>query len=212
MLSTGDHIVKRKGFPDRVLSAFHAVPSRPMARLFHQGVGPLFFEAIMLTSERLHEVLHYDPETGGWRWLVNRGRTARAGDVAGAINDHGRRYIGVDGRKYKATRLAVLYMTGEWPKGEVDHRDLDRGNDRWENLRDATHAQNVQNRPAQKNSYTGFKGVNFYEINGRPYAWRVKIDANGICRRAYCYGTLSEAAALYEQWARELHGEFARAE
>jgi HNH endonuclease/AP2 domain len=165
-----------------------------------------------LTSERLHELLRYDPETGVWRWLLSRGGGHMAGDVAGSVRKDGRRCFKIDGRHYYASRLAWFYMKGSWPKGEVDHHDLDKGNDRWRNLREATHQQNNQNMGARRNSGTGFKGVSLQMNHGRPYAWFVSTTANGKRRWAYCYGTLAEAAALYEQWANELHGDFARIE
>ena len=62
-----------------------------------------------LKSERLHELLDYDPDTGVFTWLEKRGRV-RAGDVAGTLTDDGV-YIRVDGRRYSANQLAHLWMT-----------------------------------------------------------------------------------------------------
>lgn len=59
-----------------------------------------------------------------------------------------------------AHRLAWLYMTGEWPRQEIDHIDGDRANNKWLNLRDVDHATNMQNRRvAQSNNVGGFLGV-----------------------------------------------------
>jgi hypothetical protein len=33
----------------------------------------------MITAERLREVLHYEPKTGAWTWLVNRGGVSSIG-------------------------------------------------------------------------------------------------------------------------------------
>ena len=81
-----------------------------------------------LTCARLRELLHYDPETGEWTRLASivSGKGCvrhRVGDRAGWRSGGGYNYIGVDGGVYKTNRLAVLYMTGEWPQGYVDHRD-----------------------------------------------------------------------------------------
>ena len=165
-----------------------------------------------LTAERLRELLHYDPDTGVWTWLDPRANGVRIGDAAGWV-ENGRRRIHINSRNYLSAPLAWLYMTGGWPKLEIDHRDLDKLNDRWSNLREATHAQNIHNRRADKDSLTGVKGVSIHRNRrGRAAAWRVCIAANGKRRRALCHGTLGEAGALYEQWARELHGDFARVE
>lgn len=112
-----------------------------------------------LTAARLREVLHYDPKTGVFTWLVTRGAVT-AGDVAGSANSNLYLRIAVDGRKYQAHRLAWLYMRGEWPPHQIDHRDTDKLNNRWKNIRPATNRQNGQNkRKAQANNKSGFLGV-----------------------------------------------------
>ena len=113
----------------------------------------------MLTADRLRELLNYDPDTGVFTYRVTRAPRFRPGDMAGHVDVHGYRVIGLDLRIYKAHRLAGLYMTGEWPKHEVDHKNLDKADNRWVNLRPATHGQNRQNIGALKNNWTGCKGV-----------------------------------------------------
>jgi hypothetical protein len=99
-----------------------------------------------LTAEWLREVLAYDPLTGAFTWLVNRrGRFARKGMRAGTLTCRGYRQICVDCRLYDAGPLAVLWMTGQWPDRLVDHRNLNKGDDRWKNLREANHSQNGAN-------------------------------------------------------------------
>lgn len=98
-----------------------------------------------LTSERLRELLDYDPETGVFTNRFSRG-AAKAGAVAGrSIGSSGYLRIMVSGRHYLAHRLAWLYMTGEWPKEEVDHINRDKIDNRWANLREATRTDNAIN-------------------------------------------------------------------
>lgn len=99
-----------------------------------------------LTANRLRELLHYNPDTGAWAWRQSNGRRVHAGMQAGSINGCGKRAIQVDGATYLGARLAWLYMTGEWPERLVDHVNRVRDDDRWENLREATHSQNSINR------------------------------------------------------------------
>src|SRR5262245_46971759 len=115
-----------------------------------------------LTADRLRELLEYDPETGLWRWLQRVNPRCKTGWFAGTLmspkgSNTSYFLIGVDRRHYLAHRLAFLYMTGEWPSGELDHRDLDGTNNRWANLREATRAQNAANM-ALRNS-AGLKGI-----------------------------------------------------
>ena len=53
---------------------------------------------------------------------------------AGYINSDGYRSITIDGREYFAHDLVWLYMTGELPKGEVEHINRNNDDNRWCNL------------------------------------------------------------------------------
>jgi len=162
-----------------------------------------------LTQARLKEILHYDPETGLWVWLVDANRRwAKAGSIAGKLCK-GAIIITFKGRGYFAHRLAFLYMTGKWPKDEVDHRDLDASNNRWKNLREATHAQNMRN-VRLKSNVTGFKGVYVYKHKGGKKFFS-QIMFEGVVHWLGIYDTSGEASLAYTKAAQELHGDFARA-
>jgi len=160
----------------------------------------------LVTVERLKELLNYDPGTGLFTWLATskRGGHAKAGAVAGCLS-HGYPVIRIDGQLYGAHRLAILYMTGKWPANEVDHRNMDRADNRWANLREVTRSENMRNRRRRPDNATGFKGV---QRNGRNFQAVIEINGKRICR-----GTFTTAAAAHEAYgnaALELHGEFAR--
>lgn len=143
----------------------------------------------MLTVERLHEVLHYDPETGAFTWLCDTGGKAHAGDTAGWANAKGYREVEIDQRSYKAHRIAWLYMTGVWPKHLIDHEDTDKSNNAWRNLREATTAQNAQNRQgANANNILGILGV---RASGLRYEARIRLDGKLI--RLGSFATVDQA-------------------
>jgi hypothetical protein len=128
-----------------------------------------------LTAERLRDVLHYDPGTGVFTWRMRTSRCVHVGDVAGMIHVHdGYRRIGIDGLLYKASRLAWLYTTGEFPTSGIDHVNLVRADDRLCNLREATSSQNNANAPMRKDAKSGFKGV-----HRRKNKWVAEIQVNG---------------------------------
>ena len=100
-----------------------------------------------LNQDTLRHLLDYDPETGIWTWRNPLPRSKMwPGDLAGRITSHGRRQIRIASGFYYSARLAWLYMTGEWPKDQVDHINRIRDDDRWINLRAATQSQNSYNR------------------------------------------------------------------
>ena len=125
---------------------------------------------MILTQTKLRELLHYDPETGVWTWLNPLPRSkVKSGDIAGRIMDNGRRQIRIASGFYYSSRLAWLYMTGEWPLDQVDHENRNKSDDRWDNLREATQSQNSFNRTwAEANG--DFRGL--YAHGNK---WRVAI-------------------------------------
>jgi hypothetical protein len=123
------------------------------------------------TAERLRELLFYDPKDGIFTRRIATGN-APAGAIAGCVKADGCRYIKIDGRSYGAGRLAVMFMTGELPVNEVDHWNLDKADDRFDNLRPATHSQNMANiRPRGKLRLKGVVqlGDKFRAMIGRRY-------------------------------------------
>jgi hypothetical protein len=163
---------------------------------------------MMLTAERLRELLAYDPETGVFTRRVQaaRGR-GRAGDVAGWVEPDGYVRIRLDGRKCRAHRLAWLYMTGKWPNDQIDHINGRTGDNRWVNLRAATHSENQCNRPLQLNNSTGYKGV--YPYRG---AWRARIKKGGRFIHIGTFATAEAAHVARSSVLAEHHGDFARPE
>lgn len=99
-------------------------------------------------------------------------------------------------------------LLGAGPDIEVDHRDGDGLNCRRENLREATHAQNMANRAKQRNSSTGFTGVCWHARTGK---WQASIKVNGKNRYLGLYLTPEEAHAAHVEAAKQHHGEFSRA-
>lgn len=161
-----------------------------------------------ITQERLKEILKYHPETGEFKWLATLSNIARAGSTAGTIKKvQGYIQIRADGRCYYAHRLAWLYMTGSWPKNEIDHINGNPADNRFFNLREASRGENSSNRGIFVNNKSGVKGVHWHATKGR---WRVNLY---LCGKEYFFGyhTDLEFAELVASEARiKLHGEFSR--
>lgn len=163
----------------------------------HRIVPPVF------PAAHLREILHYDPDTGVFRWMVDIARRSRAGDEAGGLNAQGYRKIKIYGRVYACHRLAWAWMTGEWPEVLVDHRDGVKSNCRWLNLRLATEQVNAENRrAAHAGSVSGLLGVSFHR---RAKKWRAGIESGGKFYHLGHHDTPELAHAAYVAAKRRLH-------
>lgn len=145
-----------------------------------------------LTAERLRELLNYDPETGIFTWHAIRVGCG-VGKVAGCI-DKGAKYIviKIDRRLYRGHRLAYLWMTGAWPAYTIDHRDRDRSNNKWNNLRKATRKQNQENLPIDPRNKSGHRGVHWCKTDE---IWCASIGHHG---KKYALGRSKDIAIAIE--------------
>lgn len=159
----------------------------------------------MLTYTRLREVLHYYATTGQFRWLVKPNRNIRVGSIAGCLTDRGYIGIKIDGRRYKAHRLAWFFMTGSWPEDQVDHKDRDRANNRWLNLREANRHQNSRNAKLRVDNSSGVKGVYWIEKTKR---WRAVINGPKNKHLGY-FSSLVDATMARQEAERAHYGEYA---
>lgn len=141
---------------------------------------------------RLHETLRYDPVTGDFIWLKWRGSTAKPGSIAGATDSKGHRQIRFEGRLYLAHRLAWLMVHGRWPNGEIDHINRVRSDNRIENLRECSHAENSKNSSTYRNNRSGHRGVCFYTKYSK---WNAYIRANGRHKNLGYFENIEDAIA-----------------
>lgn len=155
----------------------------------------------ILSAARLRELLHYNPETGVFTWRVAGKGIPFIGAIAGGINRRGYWRIGVDLHRYMANVLAWLYMTGEWPTDDVDHKNGVRHDNRWDNLRPATRAVNNQNqRRARVDNKAGSLGV-----SPNRKKWAASITLDGSKTHLGSYATREEAYGVYLEAKRRMH-------
>lgn len=158
-----------------------------------------------ITQARLKEVLRYSPIVGVFEWRV-AGRKIRPGGLAGAVIGSGYVRITIDRVLYPAHQLAWLYMTGEWPEEQIDHRDGDRSNNAFKNLRLATEAQNSWNSKKKKNNKSGVKGVFFCNTTKK---WVATFEMNGKIAYRKFFPCMEEACTAIRAAREKLQGEFA---
>mgnify|MGYP003611564476 FL=1 len=117
---------------------------------------------------------------------------AKVGDRAGSRSKCNSRYLRIHGKKYLEHRVVWLYVTGEWPINEIDHKDHDRTNNRWENLREVTHAVNMKNKPRYASNSTGHSGIS---IDKRCGKYRAYLSIDKKPKSLGYFATLAEAIA-----------------
>lgn len=162
--------------------------------------------ASQITSARLKEILHYDPLSGNFTWLVIPCNPIKVGDRAGSKNADGYIVIGVDGIPTYAHRLAWLWMTGEWPTLAVDHESRRKGDNAWSNLRLATGPENAVNSKVRSDSISGVKGVRW---DAERLKWRAHI---GHGKKQLFLGRFTEqndAVNARKAAEKDLYGNFA---
>ena len=147
-------------------------------------------------------MLLYKPETGSFFRLTKPAPSARVGDLAGCDNGNGYLRITLDGASHYSHRLAWLYITGEWPKDQIDHINHIRDDNRWGNIREVTHQENQMNRSISPNNTSGVTGVHWDKCARK---WRAKIKREGKTINIGLFDCRLEAAK--ERLAAEMdHG------
>ena len=158
--------------------------------------------ASIISPDELRRHVSYDPLTG----IVTRlaGVERYKGKVAGNRRPDGYWVLQVAGRNMLAHRIGWILSHGPIPVGcQIDHRDGDRSNDRLDNLRCGSHADNQHNRKqALVDSRCGLMGVRFHRQSGK-WQSRITVSSKEICLG---YHSTPEAAhAAYLTAKRELH-------
>lgn len=171
------------------------------------------------SPEVLRQLLRYDAKTGKLFWkerpigfCPSEGEQKRwnaqfAGKEAIATKDkdgYGKGTIFARHVRAHVVVWAIVY--GAWPEQMIDHINGDSSDNRIENLRLATAAQNMRNSKSNRGS-SRFKGVTWHK---RDKCWQASIRADGATYYLGNHTTEEAAAMAYNTAALRHHGEFAR--
>jgi len=159
-----------------------------------------------ITQKRVRELFDYGPFTGKLIWKVSLSNRALIGSSAGGKSlSKGYSRVMIDKKSFAIHRLVWIYHNGEIPDGlDIDHKDLDRGNSRIENLRIATRSQNNVN--VRTRNMLGLKGV---KKNGGGFQARITIKGKRV--NLGTYETAEKAHQVYLEKSFQVNGEFTRA-
>jgi len=156
-----------------------------------------------VTQEQLKLYVSYAPMTGIFTRIKALGNQKARWEnkPTGSVSGNGYILIGLLGRQVQAHRLAWLYMTGNLPKQDIDHINGNKKDNRWENLRDVSRAENLHNqRKSNKNNISGYLGVSVKRSK-----YQARIVAEGKCQSLGVFDTPEEAHEAYIKAKRELH-------
>lgn len=139
-------------------------------------------------------------------WLYWKGKTGSRtfGRRAGCIKPNGYVKVRLNGTYYQASRLIWVFHHGDTPL-QIDHIDANPTNNRIENLRAVTQAENQRCRKSVWGAIP-LKGVCLNKKTGRFIA---QIGVGPVRHRLGEYDTPELAHAAYVEAAKKFHGEFA---
>lgn len=128
----------------------------------------------ILTIEKLHELMHYNPETGSFKRRIKLSNRTNLEKDVGFVGGNGRRYVTVYGKHYLAHRLAWFYMTGFWPTNNIAAIDGNYLNVRFANLKEETPTETVMKSGIRSTNTSGIKGVSWDKVKNKWLATKTK--------------------------------------
>jgi hypothetical protein len=153
--------------------------------------------ATYIDPEAVRSEFTYIPETGDLVrdvsiWNSKKGiKGAKPGQARIHYSGTGKAYLrlGFAAKHIYAHRIIWVWMTGEQPQ-TIDHIDGNGLNNKWDNLRSVTQAENVRNARKHTSTKSGMTGVTFRKESGR---WRVRIGINNKVSTVGTFKNLDEA-------------------
>lgn len=155
-----------------------------------------------LTQENLRKAYNYDPNTG----IITHKHTTLSGkkdEIATWSAKQNKGYLVInigkkaDGkpRQLLAHRMIFMYMEGYIPE-QVDHINHKRDDNRWINLRSASHIENCKNCSISKNNTSKITGVALHKPTGK---YRAYIGKNYKQIHLGLFNTIEEARNAREK-------------
>ena len=111
------------------------------------------------TQAFLWKWFHYYPDTG---LMINRATV----EPIGSLQQDGYIRFTIDGKEYPMHRIIYKFMLNKYPE-VIDHKDRNKSNNKWDNLRPATVAMNAFNKGAKGYTARGNKFEASIKYNGK---------------------------------------------
>jgi len=139
-------------------------------------------------------------------WKISNGRI-KAGMKAGCVRgNRGYESIGIDKKRYGTHQLVWILFNGAYDSSlQIDHINRIKTDNRIENLRLATQAENTYNIPKRQNTSSIFKGVSWSKQQNK---WVAAIWKNKVKIFLGLFEVEEDAAKAYEAAAAEIQNKF----
>lgn len=148
----------------------------------------------IISRADLREVLDYDAEAGKFKWRDREGRPSYfANREPGTVGANGRLYIGLNGKRYLAHRLAWFYVKGAWPKYNVVPANGDYLDLRFSNLKEELPADTAR-KSSRRLGESGMRGVVWSKDKAK---WRAEITVDYKNKFLGYFNTKEEAQSAY---------------
>lgn len=172
-------------------------------------------------TDYLRECFDYDPETGELKWRVrplshfpdqracSTMNSRLAGTLAGSYKLNAVE-VNIKGSIYKAHRLIWKMVYGVDPPQHIDHINGNTNDNRLDNLRCVSNAENLRNQSLRRDNTSGHVGVE----RVRTGRWTASATRDGVAHRLGTFDTFEEAVAVRKAAERRLgfHPNHGRAE
>lgn len=153
----------------------------------------------MLTQIQLKELIHYCPDTGTFTLLKSdspRLRTKVPLTLNPSVTADGYQYVMLGKKTMPLHKLAVFYMTGSYPssKVRVDHKDRNKLNHRWDNIRIVSYGQNIRNQAqVSEKSNSGHTGIHKKILASGKVRYLANIRIDGKLHHLGTFADIEEA-------------------
>ena len=142
---------------------------------------------VLVDDEDLERVLQF-------RWHINH---------LGYVVSDQRKWV--QGRRSGKVILLHRFLL-DFPDSQIDHKNRNRLDNRRNNLRLASKAQNMMNRAAPKHSKSGYKCISWCSRLNR---WRVQITFEGTKHELGYFKEIPDALKAYNDNIERIQGEWA---
>lgn len=156
-----------------------------------------------LSQEYLHSIFEY---RDGELYSKVRRSNMKIGSKAGAQHYTGYIFTSINAKHYAVHRIIFCMHYGFFPKA-IDHINGIKNDNRIENLREATIAENNRNAKIRADNNSGSKGVHFAKQVNK---WLVQMQINNKKMYFGCFDDLELADLVAQEARAKYHGKFAR--